>query len=76
MKPKSGDDKTDGTDVIYSHIFYDQDFDGRGDGWYFMLSHNKPYGPFPDKDVAITVLKGLLQRLNSGESIDDLQKHG
>ena len=66
--------KSDKNDVIYSHLFYEKDFDGRGNGWYFMLSHNKPYGPFPDKDVATTVLKGLLKRLESGETIDDIQK--
>ena len=67
-------EKSDKSDVIYSHTFYEEDFDGRGDGWYFILSPNKPYGPFPDKDVAETVLKGLLRRLNSGESIEEIQK--
>ena len=66
--------KPDEPEVLYSHIFYEKNFDGRGDGWYFILSPNRPYGPFPEKDVADTVLKGLLKRLHNGESIDDIRK--
>jgi len=40
-----------------------------------MLSQNKPYGPFPSQDVANTILEGVLERLNSGESEEDIQNH-
>jgi len=76
MKSKSDKTQIDKGDVLYSHLFYQGDFDGRGEGWYFMLSHSKPYGPFPDKNVAKTVLEGLLKRLENGESEQDIQNQG
>jgi len=72
MKKKSNHRETT-PDSLYSHTFYQRDFDGRGEGWYFMLSHNKPYGPFSDKDTAITILEGLIKRLENGESEADIQ---
>jgi len=76
MKQKSDHKKTNKDDVLYSHIFYQRDSNGRGEGWYFMLSHNEPYGPFPDKDVANTIIKELVKRLENGESEEDFQKQG
>jgi len=63
-------------DLVYSHTFYQRDCNGRGEGWYFMLSHKSPYGPFPNKDVANTILEGLIERLSNGESEEDFRNHG
>lgn len=74
MKRKSGHPQADERDIVYSHIFYQRDCNGQGEGWYFMLSRNRPYGPFPDKDVANTILEGVVKRLENGESEEDIQK--
>jgi hypothetical protein len=74
MKRKSDDTKTDKRDIVYSHIFYQRDCEGRGEGWYFMLSQHSPYGPFPDKDVANTILEGVIKRLEAGESEEEILK--
>jgi len=76
MKPKSGHTRINKHDVLYSHVFYQRDCDGRGEGWYFMLSHSRPYGPFKDKDLAHTILEGLVKRLENGESEDDIRDQG
>jgi len=76
MNSKSDYGKNNKDDFLYSHIFYQRDCGGRGEGWYFMLSHNEPYGPFPDKDVANTIIKELVIRLENGESEEDFQKQG
>ena len=75
MKRKSDDTQIDKRDIVYSHVFYQRDCNGRGEGWYFMLSRNSPYGPFPDKDVANTILDGVVKRLENGESEDDIQEN-
>ena len=74
MKRKSDHTQINKNDVVYSHTFYQRDCNGRGEGWYFMLSRNQPYGPFPDKDVATTILEGVVKRLENGESEDDIQE--
>ena len=74
MKRKSDDPEIDKRDIVYSHVFYQRDCNGRGEGWYFMLSRNAPYGPFPEKEVANTILEGVVKRLENGESEEDIQK--
>lgn len=32
-------------------------------GWYIAMREGYAYGPFPDRDVAETVLEGLIKRL-------------
>ena len=59
---------------LYSRVRFQRDFNGRGEGWYFMLTRRKVYGPFPDIDVANTILEGLLIRLANGESEEDFQE--
>lgn len=56
-------------------IFYHANMDGRGAGWYIELRSGYTYGPFPDKDVAQTILEGVLKRLNAGntDESDDRQ---
>lgn len=75
MKRKSDNTDIDKRDIVYSHVFYQRDCNGRGEGWYFMLSRNAPYGPFPDKNVANTILDGVVKRLENGESEDDIQEN-
>lgn len=59
---------------LYSRVRYQRDYNGRGEGWYFMLTPRKAYGPFPDRDVANSILEGLLIRLANGESEEDFQQ--
>ena len=32
-------------------------------GWYIAMRGGYAYGPFPDRDVALTILDGLIKRL-------------
>ena len=59
---------------LYSRVRFQRDYDGRGAGWYFMLTPRRAYGPFPDMDIANTILDGLLMRLANGESEEDFQE--
>jgi len=76
MKKRPNHGNIDQDSVLYSHLFYQSDFNGRGEGWYFILSRNQPYGPFPDKEVANTILEGLVERLDKGESEEDIRDLG
>jgi hypothetical protein len=74
MKGKSEQRKMVQGYFLYSRVRFLKDYNGRGEGWYFMLSPRKAYGPFPNKDVANTVLEGLLNRLANGESEENFQE--
>jgi len=74
MKQKSDQGRIIQGYFLYSRVRYQRDYDGRGEGWYFMLTPRRAYGPFPDQDIANTILEGLLLRLASGESEEDFQE--
>jgi len=59
---------------LYSRVRFQKDYNGRGEGWYFMLTPRRVYGPFPDMEMANTILEGLLLRLANGESEEDFQE--
>lgn len=46
-------------------IFHSADVDGRGTGWYIAMRGGYSYGPFPDRDVAQTIIDGLIKRLQA-----------
>ena len=71
MKRKSDDPEIDKRDIVYSHVFYQRDCNGRGEGWYFMLSRNAPYGPFPEKEVANTILESAVSPAKSKATRND-----
>jgi len=74
MRQESAHGKTVQGYFLYSRVRFQRDFNGRGEGWYFMLTPRKVYGPFPDKDIADNILEGLLIRLANGESEEYFQE--
>lgn len=60
------DDENDGKVYFRSdRIFHSADVDGRGAGWYIAMRGGYSYGPFPDRDVAHTIIEGLIKRLQA-----------
>ena len=76
MKPKSDHRQINQTYFQASRVFYQGDFNGHGEGWYFMLGHSKPYGPFKNKDVTNAALADLVKRLSNGEPGENVQQQG
>ncbi|HHH36224.1 MAG TPA: hypothetical protein ENK48_05280 [Gammaproteobacteria bacterium] len=52
-------------------IFYQSAIDGTNAGWYITIHGGNVYGPFREKDVAETILAGLLKKANGDASRTD-----
>jgi hypothetical protein len=65
-------DNKDDKSVYYrsDRIFHSTDVDGRGTGWYIAMRGGYSYGPFPDRDVAQTIIDGLVKRLQARAAAD------
>lgn len=74
MKQQAGDRERVQGYFLYSRVRYHREYNGRGAGWYFMLTPRTAYGPFPDRDIANTILEGMLIRLANGEAEEDFQQ--
>jgi len=59
-----------------SRVFYQRGFNGHGEGWYFMLSDNHPYGPFSNMEAASTSLEAIVKCLSDGEFQEGGQHQG
>lgn len=56
-------------------VFFHGSMEGRGAGWYIELRSGHTYGPFPDKDVAQTILNGVVARLKAKEFEESGNRH-
>lgn len=74
MKQQPGNRERVQSYFLYSRVRFHKDYNGRGEGWYFMLTPRMAYGPFPERDIANTILEALLIRLANGEAEEDFQK--
>jgi len=45
-------------------IFFQSAIDGTNAGWYITIHGGNVYGPFREKNVAETILAGLLKKAN------------
>lgn len=57
-------------DTVYfrsDRVFYQGSSNAAESGWYISMRGGYAYGPFPDRDVAMTILDGLTKRLRARE---------
>jgi len=66
MKPKLDHRQINQAYLQASRVFYQDDYNGSGEGWYFILGHSKPCGPFQDEGVTNTMLEELVKHLSNG----------
>ncbi len=57
-------DTTDRAHYRIGSIFFQSTIDGTNAGWYITIHGGNVYGPFREKNVAKTILAGLLKKAN------------
>ena len=70
MKRQTDEQNDDSVYFRSERVFYQADLDGRDAGWYIAMRGGYSYGPFPDRDVAVTIAEGLIKRLKDKASSD------
>lgn len=57
-------------DTVYfrsDRVFYQGSSKDSESGWYISMRGGYAYGPFPERNVALTILDGLIKRLRAKE---------